>query len=218
MEEFPPPSVLDETVREVLKQFISRNSLRQTHSAVANVLGEESKNIFDSSIMYRPFSTVDRALVMLVGSSPVTQIIGKVLNDAEVFQIKLNDLNCIVKDGAHKDTHVNVIPMMNEDLQSIVVAELRMAKGQKSAAIQRYLRAINTGEQVYFDTHNDRYDAIKWRIQVSTGTAEGLDTVIERLDAALTVYYKLLTRMPTCQSFSNALPRFQNTLIQEQDH
>ena len=198
-EEFPTsPDVLATLLNEV-RLCVSNNVLRHMNELLEPCLGS-SADIFNESILFKAIG-LSGSMDLFKGHIPMQQFIGKILHDSEVMQsytgYQLNQLvntASMVNTRVFNSTHVRA--------HSIEVVHIM----PDSASLRRYLRLMD----VAVISKGDVLD-ITWTIQSDPTDMSGLLSLASNLPTLLTIYYRLLTRFPSCQSYTNELPLFQNS-------
>lgn len=198
-EVFPEQDEVYLLLLEAVRACVASNVMRPVHTALLGTLGDSS-DIFDTSVMYRNIG-MDGGLDLFRGRPAVQQMIGKVLHDSEVMTAFVHDeVNCLVGPHSTLNTRVTTLPTSNtvSVLYKMPFNELAL----------RYLRQHCVSVQV---DSTSTYMCVQWNITCPGTDTSGILYVAEFLESALTIYYKLLTRFPTCQSYSNSLPGFRNS-------
>ena len=195
--EFPSQHEVYNMLLDAVRQCVSGNLMRPIHRIIEPVVGHDLKKIFDDPIMYRQVG-MEGSVDLFVGRMAVQQTLGRILFDDTIMATFLNDSNnCLVNANSMQGTRVRYYL----DHSDVVRVEHKMPINQ---AAKRYLR--NT--EVSVEDIDDDFMVVLWDVPFTLNDMSGVFHIAERLGAALTIYYKLLTRFP-CSS--TALPTFENS-------
>lgn len=196
--EFPPHSEVYDILLSAVRDSIATNVMRPVHVLLEPILGD-AKKVFDHSIMYRNVGMIG-AVDLFTGSGAVQQVLGRILYDDTVMSRFVNDSNnCLVNEAAMEWTSVR------KRSQNILQVEHIMPR---NPVAERYLRRIGL---VARDTDDEDIVKIVWEVPYSDEDMSGIVYIASNLESILTIYYKLLTRFPTCRSYLNDLPGFENS-------
>lgn len=199
-DEFPNQNDVYNQLLNAVREAIATNVMRPVHRQLEPVLGD-LKTAFDDSIMYREVG-MEGSTDLFTGAVAVQQVLGRILHDDTIMAAFVNDSNnCLVNE--HSMAWTNVY----HDSRQGSRVRVEHIMPRHPVAI-RYLRRTNA--EIH-DTDNEIMMKVVWWVPYSGTDMSGVTRVTSNLPSILTVYYKLLTRFPTCQSYSNDLPGFVNS-------
>ncbi|CAL9988444.1 hypothetical protein VPHD148_0312 [Vibrio phage D148] len=198
--EFPTQQDVYSELLNAVREAIATNVMRPVHRQLEPILGE-LKDAFDTSIMYREVG-MEGSTDLFTGAVAVQQVLGRILYDDSIMSAFIGDTNnCLMNE--HSTYWTNVYHSSRQG--SRVRVEHIMPR--HPVAI-RYLRRTDAEIQ---DTDNEIMMKVVWWAPYDGSNMSGVTRITDNLASILTVYYKLLTRFPTCQSYSNDLPGFVNS-------
>lgn len=200
---FPEPNQVREDLLEAVRRCVRNNVLGPIIRSLAEVIGDASTDVGDA-IMYRPVG-MRGSLELFKGPMPVQQLIGVVLNDSSIMAAFTGETNnCVIDSNSTIYTRV-VRPEFYDREGEYTYLEVRHEMPYNAVA-DRYLAR----QGVHITPTDDGKMTASWRIFYSDDLS-GVTHVIENLESALTIFFRLMTRFPTCQSYSNDLPTFQRS-------
>lgn len=204
-EVFPSQDEVYNLLLNAVRECVGTNVMRPVHGQLRPILGDKAQ-VFDASIVYREIG-MNGSLDLFQGAPAVQQVLGKILHDDEVMSAFVNDSqNCLVNEHSMMNTRVT----HNNQDGGVVKVTHRMPV---NPLVTRYLRLLRHGRRgTGLDwAISDDMITIVWNVPYRGTDMSGVTFIVERLYAALTIYYKLLTRFPSCQSYMNDLPGFRNS-------
>lgn len=198
-EVFPTEQEVYNMLLDAVRVCVGDNMLRPMVDSMIPVLGDEA-TIFNDSILFKDIG-MDGSLDLFQGYVPVQQFLGRVLHNEDVMLAFIGEqTNSLV--NASSMVNTNVYHRSNEGGRVRVEHKMPF-----SVLAQRYLR--NTSAQV--EVLDNDMMLVLWYVPYRGNDMTGLMYAAEHLGSVLTIYYKLLTRFPSCQSYQNALPSFRNS-------
>lgn len=196
-EVYPTQNEVYEQLLEAVRQCVASNVLRPVRALLEPTLGELS-DVFDDSIIYREIG-MDGSLDLFEGPAAIQQMLGKILHDTEVISQFVGDANnCLVNEQSMLNTNVRHTPEAH-----VVSLVHTMPRNELAVRYLRRTRATIT-------TPRPHMMNVSWDVGYTQDSMGGVMYVAEYLSELLTVYYKLLTRFPSCQSSFRDLPGFRN--------
>ena len=195
---FPTASEVHNMLLDAVRVCVGNNLLSPVTDRVGTVLPGRG-DIFNDSILYKEIGLTG-ATDMLCGRIPAQQLIGKILHDDEVI---------LSHRGANQNNIVNKDSMRNTRVSYSDAGGLQVRHVMPtSATLLRYLRPLD------IDTYTDELESttsVVWSIPSSDDDMLALTYISSELHNVLSIYFKLLTRFPSCQSLLNSLPSFRNS-------
>lgn len=198
--EFPPQADVYALLLDAIRETIATNVMKPVHRILEPTLGD-LKDAFDDSIMYREVG-MEGSTDLFTGRIAVQQVLGRILHDDAVMSAFIGDFNnCIVDTNSMLYTNVYCVDTQGTE----VTVEHTMPYHPVAA---RYLSRVDVEVAL---PEEGSYMKVVYSTPFSRDDMSGVTHIAERLSSILTIYYKLLTRFPTCQSYLNDLPGFENS-------
>ena len=196
---FPTEQEVHQMLLNAVRVCIGSNVLNPMVSLLEPSLGEKA-SIFNDSILFKEIG-MGGSLDLFQGRVAIQQFVGKVLHDDEVMSAFIGpQVNSLVNKGSMRDTRVY---HSSGDSSSVRVEHLM----PYSASACRYLRNSLARTRLV----GEDLMKVTWLIPYDGSDMSGLMYTAEHLASALQIYFKLLTRFPSCQSYQNSLPSFRNS-------
>ena len=158
-----------------------------------------NRSLFNDSIMYKTIG-LDGSLDLFKGNIPVQQFVGKILHDEDAI---------LAFNGPNQNPIINSISMsrtrvIRNTSNNILVHHVLPS----SDSLHRYLLRVGLDYEC-----NSELSQTTVIIDIPTDADDmsGLIYAADNMHSALTIYFKLLTRFPSCQAYQNCLPGFQTS-------
>lgn len=197
-EVFPTEQAVYSMLLEAVRKCVSSNMLRPMSRIVYPVIRDKA-DVFNDSIAFREIG-MDGSLELFSGRIPVQQFLGKVLHDDEVILAFLGyPVNSVVNSKSMRNTRVTYNSSTDPDIHRVSVVH----KMPRSDLAIRYLG--NTDARIHEDGD---FMYVTLDIDFDHYNMDGLMTAARLLGPSLHIYFKLLTRFPSCQSYQTSLPTF----------
>lgn len=196
---FPTEREVYRMLLDAVRVCVGENMLRPVNEVMEPVLGD-SANLFNDSIVYKEIG-MNGSLDLFQGHIPVLQFVGKILHDDEVIKAYLGTTrNPLVNHASMGNTRVRY----QADEGGRVRVEHRMPY---DALAERYLDCTDAT----ISRSGEHMMTVTWAIHTQGNDMSGLQYAAANLGTVLNIYFKLLTRFPSCQSHQNDLPSFRTS-------
>lgn len=187
---------------EAVRECVGNNMLRPMRNILDPVLDDAT--LFDDSIIFRHIG-MDGSLDLFKGRIPVQQFLGRVLYNEDVMKAFLGDVkNPLVNSHSMINTRVSYNPEITHLGETCIVVDHIMPY---SDSLERYISRSGAA----FTASDDGMATVRWAVPFEPDNMSGLMNAASSLGAVLNIYYKLLTRFPSCQSYQKALPGFRTS-------